>query len=946
MNTEADFRTIEAERVRRSRRLSILTIASFCVALAGGITWIIVNLDLTDPDAIEHYQWAVKANDAGNADSAILHLKNALLENSSHKDSRLLLATLYVDAGFADAAREQINHLRVFGTSPSELRVLELKLMGLDGEYDAIEKWLKDEPISALGPDLLALLGTAKFALGQEALAAELLHQGLELDPEHVAILLALAHVERGKKNNAQAVLYAEAALAKDAKNFAASKLLADIELETGNSSDAQKQFLLLVQLRPSSLVARVGLIRASLADNDNETAGAQARLLTESDENGFIGHYFLALVARLEGDHQRAKSALHSILSLNPNHTESRLLLVQAMLELGELEAAESELTEALRMQPNAHEFRLLLSEIHVRREQPKRAISVLLPARNHLDTDPAYHAALSKAYFKNQAFEPAKKHLELAVLLSPDDPRFRGQLAVANLATGDTEGFLSQMEAASEAAPGFIANEVTVVLTLLEAGHTEEALQRALVLREANPANPVPLVLLGGINEAQGQQAAAVQHYEEALSVDRSNSAASLNLARIAAGTGNFRRAKNLLQAANEQSPNNITVVSKLAAVELSLGNAGAAVQNLQVVRNANAADLDSRLKLAGLYAQFGRPDLSWQVAEEAFALSPEDPSALFEVGRSRLSVGKNESAVEAFTQLSEQFPERPDAHFFLGSAKMVIGDTDGALDAFDRVLKLNPNHLSARFERGLLLVRLGQYDEALSIGQRIEKEHPNQGTGLTLQGDANWGLGQFEDALANYRTAYQRQPSNGLVMRIFDVNKLLGRIVDGQSALREWLEANSNDLPVRMTLAVSYGAAGQVKEAQHEYEQILERQPDNALALNNLAWLLQETNRDKAIGLAREAHELNPQAAETADTYGWLLLLDGQHEAGIELLKDVVLNSPQHRLAKYHFAYGLAKVGREKEAISWLKNLLKTPDMFDDRDNAEELLRELGG
>ena len=61
---------------------------------------------------------------------------------------------------------------------------------------------------------------------------------------------------------------------------------------------------------------------------------------------------------------------------------------------------------------------------------------------------------------------------------------------------------------------------------------------------------------------------------------------------------------------------------------------------------------------------------------------------------------------------------------------------------------------------------------------------------------------------------------------------------------------------------------------------------------------------------------------------------------------MLKDIVLSTPGHKLAMYHFAYGLEKLGRKDEAVAWLKSLLKSPEAFDGRDDVEQLLRALEG
>jgi tetratricopeptide (TPR) repeat protein len=108
-------------------------------------------------------------------------------------------------------------------------------------------------------------------------------------------------------------------------------------------------------------------------------------------------------------------------------------------------------------------------------------------------------------------------------------------------------------------------------------------------------------------------------------------------------------------------------VTILLKLAALELARKDFEPAVRHLEAVRAASLTDLESRLQLATLYARFGRPELAGPVAEEAFKLAPDNPTALFEVGRARYGLGNFQPAVEAFAELSQQYPKNERSFLF---------------------------------------------------------------------------------------------------------------------------------------------------------------------------------------------------------------------------------------------------------------------------------------
>ena len=56
------------------------------------------------------------------------------------------------------------------------------------------------------------------------------------------------------------------------------------------------------------------------------------------------------------------------------------------------------------------------------------------------------------------------------------------------------------------------------------------------------------------------------------------------------------------------------------------------------------------------------------------------------------------------------------------------------------------------------------------------------------------------------------------------------------------------------------------------------LLERQPNDVVALNNIAWLLAERDSGAAEKYARRAYSIAPQSAAVGDTLGWVLLKKG--------------------------------------------------------------------
>jgi Flp pilus assembly protein TadD len=151
--------------------------------------------------------------------------------------------------------------------------------------------------------------------------------------------------------------------------------------------------------------------------------------------------------------------------------------------------------------------------------------------------------------------------------------------------------------------------------------------------------------------------------------------------------------------------------------------------------------------------------------------------------------------------------------------------------------------------------------------------------------------------------------------------------GHLPQPLQPLESRMAKNPNDIRARIMLADAQQKLGLVDAAAASYQQILQQQPDNALALNNLAWFRHERGDASALDLARRAHERAPKSLEITDTYAWILVQRGQIVEGLKLLASIAGPSapPEVRL---HYAVALARSGNKGQAHAIVDSVSKLP------------------
>jgi Flp pilus assembly protein TadD len=159
-----------------------------------------------------------------------------------------------------------------------------------------------------------------------------------------------------------------------------------------------------------------------------------------------------------------------------------------------------------------------------------------------------------------------------------------------------------------------------------------------------------------------------------------------------------------------------------------------------------------------------------------------------------------------------------------------------------------------------------------------------------------------------------------------------------------LNGWVKTHSDDVPGFQMLASLAITSNQFGDARRWLELVLAAQPDNAIALNNLAWVaLAEGDAVRARALAQRAYFIAP-GPQTQDTLGWIIARQGDSATAVALLQQAASLRPSSTIL-YHEGFALNAVGRPDDARAALDRALGDSKPFDGRAEAVVLRRQLG-
>jgi uncharacterized protein (TIGR03790 family) len=143
------------------------------------------------------------------------------------------------------------------------------------------------------------------------------------------------------------------------------------------------------------------------------------------------------------------------------------------------------------------------------------------------------------------------------------------------------------------------------------------------------------------------------------------------------------------------------------------------------------------------------------------------------------------------------------------------------------------------------------------------------------------------------------------------------------DDQAGVRSLLEqataADASLVSAHAQLAAIYEKDGNYEKAIEQYRAVVALDPNDAGALNNLAYTLaiRADAPAEALPFSERAHRLAPDIPEVSDTLGWILVLVGRSADALPVLEGAATSAPKSAELALHLACALADVGRTAEA-----------------------------
>jgi tetratricopeptide (TPR) repeat protein len=454
-------------------------------------------------------------------------------------------------------------------------------------------------------------------------------------------------------------------------------------------------------------------------------------------------------------------------------------------------------------------------------------------------------------------------------------------------------------------------------VIEVLMRQGRRSDAAEINSQILKDNPTDNDARGLAATFLLDKGDVAKALAELQAVVTHAPDNPVSRYNLGRAHAARGEYEQARQQFQIAIDKNPNYVLARVAMAQLQVARQDFDAALKTAEAVLTIDKGNVNARLIESAALMGLKKFSDSRVLLDTMLKDNPGSPDVLFQLGVVNLAENRYQEAEDAFRRAYQLNPANSRGLMGIVETEMEQNKTEEALKLLQAESDKAPGRIDLLLSLANVAVRAGKFDFAIQTYGRI--------------------LGQADKSV---------KPGE-IYLRIGETYRRKGDANNAIKALQKARETLPDSVYVLSALALVLDGASRKPEAKQFYEATLKLEPDNAIVLNNLAYLLAETGADlnDALTKAQRAKQMRPDLPEVSDTLGWIYLKKGLADNAIEVFKDLVAKVPHQSTYRFHLGMAYSQKGDKTKAMEQLKEALKFNPQPDEKGKIQALIAKLG-
>jgi cellulose synthase operon protein C len=626
--------------------------------------------------------------------------------------------------------------------------------------------------------------------------------------------------------------------------------------------------------------------------------------------------HVGLANLNAAQNNLPEALQEMKKAIELGPDRAQSYLELALLELRANDADGAESNFKKAVTVDPKAMNAQLALGSFYQSRSRFPEAEQQFRHAMEVDPKNPEPRASLARLYMAEGKKAEAEEFLRKVKGDFPDNSVGYRMLGDFYFANGDVDKAVAEYGALYQQHPRDLQLKKNYVQLLILKNRLDEARKLDNEILKGNPSDTEALIFKGQIALRDLKPQEAVDSLQTAIKNDPDNGVAHYHLGAAFDQLGNLERAESEWRQAVKSRPDLVDAQRALAGVAIRKSDVNSLAQAADQIINFQPTAPDGYIFRSIAEINRRQATKAEDDIHKAIEVAPQSPVGYVQMGNFRLLEKKYKEAESYYQQALDRDPNSVDALSGMANLYLTQKQPDNAIAAVNSQLAKAPNNSGFHDLLGTLLYdhKKDAKGAEAELKKAVELDNKNSDALMKL-GRVQALEGQAGQAIATYEQSLKTNP------RDFRFYILIGELYEYQ---KDW------------------------DHAKDYYQKALGLQPDNALASNNLAYVMlqQGGNVDVALSMAQTARRGMPDSPNVADTLGWAYYQKGVYNTAVDLFKEAVKKSPDDPTFHYHLGLAYQKTNQPALAKEHLQRVLTIKPDYSDANDVRKALAQLRG
>ena len=906
-------------------------------ALSGGLSGC-----SKDKTADEYLNSAQVLLQQGKNAEAIISIKNLLKNDSTNAEGRFLLGKSYANQGIWLAAEKELVLANKLNYDAAIVFPLLANIYYHMSDSAGIVGLLNELPENNKIESPLRYFLALSYLSDNATELAEIEFKKVIQDDVFYRQLSA-AWLASLNQNSNKAIEIVDKVIDNNLSSAVAMEAKARILFIANKMEQASEQLDLYLQKRPqdnqSRLLYAVALINAS---NVIE-AEKQADLLLSVYPNNALLNQIKAQVMYSNENFSKAKEYAEKSLRVNSDLVTSGMIAGISAYKLGQVELAYSHLVALDDITPFNHPAKKLLNIIRFQLGDIDKGLdNIDLSTADEIDFRTLSFS--SKSLLIDGKVEDAKRLLDSAGLIAPDNAEIPYQKGVINLLTGN-DSAIKLFEASLEKDPSSKAAVIMLVTSLVKEKKYDQALKTSEKVR-LDGDELFSDILDGMIFKSQQNFVGAELAYKSVLKINPNHVSALYNLADIANQKSDTLRAIELFERVLTLKNDHVSSIFALLNLSRNLVHREEIKEIFEknIINSNNSAS--SIITLAEYFIIQGQVEKAISILEKALISNPEDIGLLMLRAKLFVENKKFDEALDLFKKVVELSPSNGEALSSVARIYSQKGNMNKAIEEQLRAIKSAPRSLHMHLILSQMYIDDRQLNKAKNTLNQLPELQKNNVDFLRLRGRIAYLEKSFSESAKYMKAVYDIFPSEKILLELVHALQRSDKKSEAIKYIENYKISEKKPLSITFKLkeAELYTGVNNEKALQ-SYNELLILTKDHFLVLNNMAWVyLDENKLQEAMKVAKKALDKSPEDAAINNTYGIILQRDGQKQRAITFLEKSYANNKQNTSYALDYINALFLNNNNLKAKSLLAEISRNDLTDAEKERYDALLSKL--